>query len=90
MELVYSYSFPEAATFYMTKNDKEGKTLMNRMKALEAFPPNNNESLAGDFSEYAHADQKYRQLNFADKKTKLVRGKLILKHHKTIIKHIYH
>ena len=48
----------------MGKNDKEGKSLMNRMKALEAFPPNNNENLAGDVSEYAHADEKVSAIEF--------------------------
>lgn len=76
MELVYSHSFPDAANYYMAKNDKEGKSLMNRMKALETYPPNNKESLAGDISEYNHAVEKFQQLNFADKNAKLVYLKL--------------
>lgn len=74
MELVYSNNFPEAAKYYMEKNDKEGKSLMGRMKALETFPQTEKD-LAGNITEYKHAVEKYRELNFADKTMRIVNFK---------------
>lgn len=63
MELVYHYSFPNAVKYYLENNPREARPLMNRMRALEIFPPFPNNPLVADKSEYDHADEKMKELN---------------------------
>lgn len=44
---------------------------MNRMRALEAFPPLPNTNLVADISEYSHAAEKLRDLGVASPNEKM-------------------
>jgi len=39
MELVYSYTFPDALDYYLKTKGRDAQNLMARMKALECYPP---------------------------------------------------
>lgn len=62
MKLVYSKSFSEATKYYLEKNENESKSLLNKMKALESYPPVQGTNLIGDNSEYEHAKSKLNEI----------------------------
>uniref|UniRef100_A0A915EQY8 mRNA cap guanine-N(7) methyltransferase n=1 Tax=Ditylenchus dipsaci TaxID=166011 RepID=A0A915EQY8_9BILA len=63
MELVYHHSFPDAVKYYLENNPREARPLMNRMRALEVYPPFPSNPLVGNETEYEHASEKMKELN---------------------------
>jgi len=67
MELVYKYTFQEAAMFYIEKNGEEAKELFVRMDALEAIGRQNISTK--NISEYEHANSLINGEDSNEKKT---------------------
>ncbi|XP_077542070.1 mRNA cap guanine-N(7) methyltransferase-like [Haemaphysalis longicornis] len=61
LKLVYRKRFEEF--FEQYKDDPEGKALLRKMQALEAYPPNGNQSLEGkNPNDYDHAEEVLKRL----------------------------
>lgn len=76
MELIYCYNFPDAIDYFLERNEKEAKSLMVRMHALERFPLESRDKKDGS-CEYFHAKKKYEQL--ATNRNQFLVGNLLFK-----------
>lgn len=72
MELVFRKGFSNATEYYLEKSEREAKSLLNRMKALEAYPPVQGTNLIADRSEYEHAEAKLTELKDQNSNIKIV------------------
>lgn len=61
MDLVYAKSFPEAFDYFMKNSG--GRGLLERMKALETFPPSEGISTVGGPDEYLTAKARLEELS---------------------------
>lgn len=60
LKLVYKERFEDC--FEHFKNDPEGRVLLNKMKALEAYPAYGDQSLMGEPGDYEHAEEELKKI----------------------------
>ncbi|KAM3716504.1 mRNA cap guanine-N7 methyltransferase [Dirofilaria immitis] len=60
LKLVYKKRFPDAFDYYI--NERNGRALLGRMQALEAYPPVDDIKLMGPAESYKFAEKKLREI----------------------------